>query len=257
MVPPLRAILLGASNLTFGFADALGVARSLLGSPLEVLAALGHGRSYGVESRVLARSLSGIVECGLWSELERRGPAPSCALLTDVGNDLGYGFPAAAIAAWVEWCLDRLRASGARVVITCLPEASLRRVGPARFYVARSLLFPRSRLTRGAVLAGAAELNDRLRGLAAARGAVLVEPRAEWYGLDAIHIRRRRRGEAWREFLASWGTAAAADGGPVHSVTARVPRRGLRPERWRFAGMERRRDQPCARLADGTEISLY
>src|SRR5262245_13017732 len=129
-----RAIFLGASNLTLGFATAVEAARSLLGGPLEVLAALGHGRSYGVESRVLLRALPAIEACGLWPELERRAAAPAYALITDVGNDIGYGFPAPAVAGWVERCLERLAAAGARVTITCLPEASLRAVGPVRFY---------------------------------------------------------------------------------------------------------------------------
>ena len=209
-----------------------------------------------VESRVLLRSLPGIVECGLWPELDRRDAAPAYVVITDIGNDLGYGFPVASVAGWVEWCLERLLASGARVVITCLPEDSLRRVGPARFYLARSLLFPRSRLTRRAALRSAAELNDRLRDLATARGAAVVEPRTEWYGLDAIDIRKRWRGEAWREILAGWGHDRRANGAPACQPSACCGG-ALRPQRWRFAGVEKHCDQPCARLADGTEISLY
>ncbi|HEX3727596.1 MAG TPA: hypothetical protein VHV08_15185, partial [Pirellulales bacterium] len=52
---PRRVILLGASNLTKGVALVLETAFGAWGRPLEVLMALGHGRSYGRQTSLLGR----------------------------------------------------------------------------------------------------------------------------------------------------------------------------------------------------------
>src|SRR5438552_11262132 len=106
--PVGRLAALGASNLTRGFQAVVSAARAAWGGEVEILAALGHGRSYGVRSRVAFRALPGILESGLWPELESRPRAVTRALVTDVGNDIPYGFLADQILAWVEEALDRL-----------------------------------------------------------------------------------------------------------------------------------------------------
>ena len=60
----------------------------------------------------LWRELPGIVECGLWDALAQRPPAPTVALLTDIGNDLLYDVPVPQIVSWVETCLDRFSPRG-------------------------------------------------------------------------------------------------------------------------------------------------
>ena len=85
-------MLLGASNLRLVLPVLIDDLRRAAGGPVEVLAACGHGRSYGRRSRLLfIRHLPGITRCGLWAALERRPPLPTIALLTDVGNDLVSG----------------------------------------------------------------------------------------------------------------------------------------------------------------------
>ena len=112
--PQARVVLLGASNLTRGISIVVETARLVLGAPLEVFVAMGHGRSYGKPSRILGRTLPGIVECDLWAALKERPALPTFALVTDIGNDVAYGYETGAIASWVEACLDRLGESGAR-----------------------------------------------------------------------------------------------------------------------------------------------
>src|SRR5579872_6971938 len=85
-----RVILLGASNVANGFPTIVATAGRLLGAPLDVLGAFGHGRSYAMRMGILWHELPGIRECGMWPVLEARPPAPTFALLTDVGNDLLY-----------------------------------------------------------------------------------------------------------------------------------------------------------------------
>ena len=142
-----RVVLLGASNLTRGISTVVETAQRLWGAPLDVMMAAGHGRSYGMTSRVLGRSLPAITACGLWEDLSRRTPLPTAALITDVGNDIVYGAEADEIAAWVEECLVRLESLCRKRVITALPLASIAPLSPRRFLVFRSLLFPGSQLT--------------------------------------------------------------------------------------------------------------
>ena len=267
--PQRRVVLLGASNLARAFPTVVDVARQLWGGPLDVLAALGHGRSYGVRSGMLGRTVSGLSECSLWDALGQRPDLPTAALLTDVGNDLLYELPPETIAGWVADCLDRLRERGARAVMTRLPLANVRRLTPRRFAAIRSVLYPRSRLTYAVAQERVAELDERLVRLAGDRGVPIVELREAWYGVDPIHIRTRHYGLAWNEILRSWrgGQSVSADSSPVHPGATSVSRRFapgrwlryqlLRPERyWRWS-IERRHPQPARIEPDGTTISLY
>ncbi|HEY4597786.1 MAG TPA: hypothetical protein VIJ02_15405, partial [Thermoanaerobaculia bacterium] len=119
--PVLRTVLLGASNLRISLPLVLDRVRRRAGGPVEVLAACGHGRSWGAWSRFLyVRHLPGISRCGLWEELRSRPLLPTLAVVTDVGNDLVYGAPVEEIAGWVEACLDRL-VPETEIVMTLLP----------------------------------------------------------------------------------------------------------------------------------------
>jgi hypothetical protein len=249
--PIRRAVLLGASNLRRDLRTVVETSRRMWGRPLEILAACGLGRSYGMRMPFLWRELPGIAECGLWQALASRPSAPTAALVTDVGNDLLYDVPVPQIAAWVEACLDRLRQMGARVVLTPLPLCNVALLSRRRFLLLRSVLFPGCRLPYGTVMERALDLDRRLRLLAQRWGAVLVEHRAEWYGFDPIHIRRTRSTSAWSEILAPWSEA-------VSQASARKIRlSSLVAERQWIFGRERHRPQPCCRLADGTTLALY
>ncbi len=71
-----RLVALGASNLTRGFRRVVSTARAAWGPEIQVLAALGHGRSYGAASRIGVRTLAGISNraCGGHSRPSRRSP---------------------------------------------------------------------------------------------------------------------------------------------------------------------------------------
>jgi len=255
-LPGRRVILLGASNVVRGLSTLLDTAAAVWGGPLDVLAAFGHGRSYGLRTSMLVRELPGIAECGLWAALERRPPAPTAALITDIGNDLLLDVSAAQIAAWIEECADRLQGVGARVVLTALPLCSVATLSSLRFVLLRSILFPGGRLSFDTVVRRAQELDHRLRDLAGRRGLLLAEHQPEWYGFDPIHIRRREQTAAWRTILARWSDAPAA------AVNGRSLRRWLylrllAPERRWLFGREYRKAQPAGTLADGTTLAFY
>jgi hypothetical protein len=114
-----RLVLLGACNLARGLHTVMTLAERREGRPLQVFAAAGHGRSYGARSRVLGRSLPGILECALWDELLRQPKLPTRAVVADVGNDIVYGVTNDRILEWVEVRgrrLQRLPANGAQAL---------------------------------------------------------------------------------------------------------------------------------------------
>ena len=146
-IPTRRVVLLGASNLTRGISTVVETARKIWGQPLEIFAAVGHGRSYGMESSLLGRRLPGIVQCGLWDELGSRPSLPTAALVTDIGNDILYGVEVPEIVKWIETALDRLSATGVSICMTGLPLAGIAELSPGRFKFFSKLFFPNCRLT--------------------------------------------------------------------------------------------------------------
>lgn len=257
--PPRRVVLLGASNLARGISTAVETARRVWGGPLDVLAAHGHGRSYGMVSSVLGRSLPGIIECGLWPALAAREPAATAALITDIGNDLFYGAAPERIAGWVESCLDRLARVGAKVTLARMPVKNLDRVSPWQYQVVRRVLFPGCRLSLAELAGSALALDALLRRLARERCCAWVEPEPQWYGFDPIHVRMQWWPKAWETWLAPWSPQSFTAGAPrVRGSLARWIRlRRCAPERRAWFGVEQRRAQPALRLDDGTRLSFF
>lgn len=254
--PPRRVVLLGASNLVRSLPIVLDTARNAWGSPLDILAAMGHGRSYNLESRVLGRALPGILQCGIWQALAARSPASTAALITDLGNDILYGASATQIARWAKECLERLRPVCCRITLTRLPIESVEKLGAGRFLLMRTILFPKSRLTLAGAVDTARELDERVVELAAQYDADVCRPERNWYGFDPIHIKRSYKLAAWQQLFAAW---CDDDLPPAarHSLASWLRVQRLRPERRRLFGIEQQQVQPARQLADGSLVSLY
>jgi len=263
--PVTRLVLLGASNLTRGISTVVETAIGIWGAPLEILTALGLGRSYGMTSCVLGRTLPGILQCGLWDALSALPPVPTAALVTDVGNDIVYGASVETILAWVEECIDRLTAVAARVsvaekmpiVLTLPPIESVSALSPRRYTIVRTFAFPGCRLDRNTAISRAIQLDSGLRQLAERRGLHVVRPRSEWFGFDPIHIRPRYWSSAWSEMLSGWTDATRAPTAARGSVARWFYLRSRAPATRKFFGIEQRAAQPCGRLRDGTTIAIY
>lgn len=247
-----RVVALGASNLTFGLGRLVALSRAAWGSEIQVFAAPGLGRSYGAPSRVLGRTLPGILQSGLWRALAAQPPAPTRALVLDVGNDVMYGEPADRILAWVDEALDRIGRLTRDVTLAGLPMASVRRVSPGRYLFFRSLFFPRCRLPRDQAVETACRVNAGLARLAAARGVRRVPLDPSWFGWDPIHIRPAARDAAWRAILAlppdlpcrgGWGEELALLLAPL--------------ERRSFWGVSRFTPQAGRALAAGGRVWLF
>src|SRR5207245_935521 len=97
-----------------GFQTVIATARAAWGPDVEMLAALGHGRSYGAQSRLIVRTLPGILQSGLWRKLETLPVAPTRGLITDVGNDILYGFSAQQNPDWYGFDPIHIRAASWR-----------------------------------------------------------------------------------------------------------------------------------------------
>jgi hypothetical protein len=197
------------------------------------------------------------LQCGLWEALDSAPPAPTVAIIADLGNDLAYEAPVDDVLAWVNTTLDRLDEHGARVAINNVPIASLRTVGAARYYLFRELLFPSCRLPRREMLRRAEQLFDGLVRLAEARKRPIFSGESAWYGLDPIHPRRASAGKIWRQMLGALIEPSATPTMRAASAARAWRLRRLQPAAWSHFGVPRRAPQPCARLADGSTIAVY
>jgi hypothetical protein len=179
------------------------------------------------------------------------------ALVTDIGNDILYDVPVERVVSWIDEVFDRLAGAGARTIVTELPVDNLAALGSWRYRVARSVMFPRCRLTLAEVSARTREVNDRVRASALGRGFGVVTPSVEWFGMDPIHIRWRFFSSAWKYFFSPWsadvGTAPCA----VGSARRWLYLHALAPQRRSWFCVVQRRRQPSGALADGSTVALY
>jgi hypothetical protein len=248
-----RVVALGASNLTRGFHTVVATARAAWGLDVEVIAALGHGRSYGARSRLAFRTLPGILESGLWRELAARPAAPTRGLVTDVGNDILYGYSVEQTLAWVDEALARLQRHSDDVVLTDLPLHSIRRLSRAKFLLFRSILVPSCRLSLEQVLERAERVDAGLAALARARGVRLLHLDPRWYGIDPIHIRPALWWPAWQEILGSRAAAGRQPGSRGEALRLYF----MAPERQWLLGRERQRPQSGKALPGGSRVWLF
>jgi len=252
-----RVILLGASNLTRSFPTIVAAVRQTWREPIDLMVAMGHGRSYGQDSWVCGRKISGIFPCALWRDLQNRAKLPTTAFMTDIGNDLLYGVTANTLLDWVNRCLDELDRAGAATIVTQLPAGSIERLGDRRFRFFRKVLFPRSTLTLTEAKQFVREINDELQRLAESRNLSVISASPSWYGFDPIHIKRRFMRDAWSTMFAEWRAANERLNFPRSSLWTTAYLAALAPLEYAQFGFERRTKQPCARFPDGTTVSLY
>ncbi len=256
----LAAVVLGASNVSRGLARLAAAVRGRSPLPADLFVAAGHGRSYGANSRVWMRRLPSILWCGLWRALDREGigrdaGGRTVALVTDVGNDLLYGFTPAQVAAWVEEAVARLGDRGADVTITRLPLEAIATVGAARYRLLRTLFVPGCPLSLDEVRAAVTELDERLVDVAVRRGAGLVEQPGHWYGLDALHPRRGRLDTLWHAVCDSWRLPEAPRRGATVGEWVSLARHGA--EVRSLARVALFTPQPVCRFSEGGALSLY
>jgi hypothetical protein len=257
MTPTRRVILLGASNLTRSFPTVVATVRQTWSEPIEIMAAMGHGRSYGLDSSVLGKKISGIFPCALWRDLQNRPSLPTAALVTDLGNDILYGISPNQMLDWVERCLDRLASANATTIVSQMPVGSIERLGERRFQFFRRLFFPRSTLTLADARVLVREINERLIALGEARKIPVIPASPTWYGVDPIHLKRSIKRHAWPVLLAAWRATQEPFTISPSSLSMAAYLAALEPAEYSRFGIQRRVAQPNGLLNDGTTISLY
>jgi hypothetical protein len=248
-----RVVALGASNLTRGFQTIVSTARSVWGSDIEVLAALGHGRSYGAPSNFMFRTLPSILKSGLWTELEQRPQVVTRALVTDVGNDILYGFSVERTLGWVEETLVRLSAVTNDIVLTDLPLASVSRLSNIEFLAFRSVLWPSCRLSLAEILDRAERVSEGLVQLSKTYGTQFFRLDPTWYGFDPIHVRPSQWRPAWQQILGVQPQIKSNSGSAIESVKLYF----MRPERRWLFGIEQVTPQSGVALRSGGQVWLY
>lgn len=255
--PEKRALLFGASNITFGLPWVVPAVEERLGDPVEIVGAWGHGRSFGTPSSLLFRTLRGIVHSKVWDVLDELPDRPTYAMVTDVGNDIAFGHSPDEILGWVRTVLERLERLGARTVVTGLPILRLEDQSRWNFQLFRVLFFPQYPLRQPDILAKVEEVMGRLEEMVDEFGASFVPLRREWYSVDPIHIRFRRQKEAWERILRPWDP----EGTEAHKRMAN-PRRAvelysLKPERYDIFAEKYWTPQPCYHTRRGSSIAMY
>lgn len=252
-------VAIGASNLSRGLPRLVATTRGRSG-PTDLLVAAGHGRSYGANSRVVWRRLPSILRSGLWQALDRLEPhasaRPVCAIVTDIGNDLLYGFSVEQTAGWVRECVRRLADRGTRIAITALPLASVQRAGAVRYRLLRTVYVPGCRLSLAELRSAAERLDEAVRGIATEHGATVIEQPGDWYGFDSIHVRRPRLDALWNAAADAWGLPISmARPRATLAEWARIGRRSA--EVRSLAGVMQYTRQPVLRWPEGSTLSMY
>ena len=203
---PALVALLGSSNLSVALPAAVRhLSSRFRNRVLSVLVAYGPGRSYEIDRGSLGIKFTSLSRCELLAAFERaREEDPSSdayALLTDIGNDLMHGVPAATLAGRVRSIVERFRGAGARVAVTSLPTEGIAALSPGMFHFARTLVYPTSRATHDEVVSNVGAVQEELRQMDSRREIELLPAHRAWYSPDACHIRPAHSGEAFREWI--------------------------------------------------------
>ena len=256
--PRNRLILLGASNLTLSLRLVIHLMQRRVGGPSEILAAVGHGRAYGIFSQVLGRGLPGIAACRLWQHLDSSEARPTVALLTDIGNDILYGLPPEQILCAVEWCAGQLQKQSAQIVVTNLPIASIEHLSELRYTFFRTMFYPSSQLSRAQTLHCARAVHQGLTEMASRGHFALYEQKPIWFGQDGIHVSYLQRQAFYQDLVQQFPQ--------VHAQSDSEGNNDIFPLGWQrrptfaYKTLVQRPihcQQPSGQLADGSSVCKY
>ena len=261
-------VALGASNLSRGLSRLVTICRRCTSKPIDLFAGAGHGRSYGANSRIWSRRLPSILGSGLWRSLDRYfgsdalNSTTRLAVITDIGNDLLYGFSVEQIVIWVEEIVFRLQQRGFDVVITQLPIESIQAMGSLRFHVLKSILVPGCQHSLKAIKDQSLQLNNEISSLSKSHRVTILRQPGSWYGIDAIHVKRSCLNKLWQCVGDGWQKMSQEQDGMRESDEfcgwQEWSRLGVASAEVRsLGGLMFFTPQPALQLADTTRIYLY
>ena len=248
-------VLLGASNLSLGIRSIVEVLLCTSDKHLDLYLAAGHGRSYGVRSRVFGRTLPAIRKCGLWKRLEEEiADQEIHVLVSDVGNDLLYGHSPEKLVAWVEECLAKLKGFKTSTTIVLPPVDSAERLSAWHYHTARFVLFPKHPpISFPEMKKRVRETTLRLAELANQKQAQIVEQQGDWYGLDPIHIGRKYRTRVWKDIFSLWPAFSDSK----MQAQSDLPKLFLKAAECEFLGIPKETAQPYFEEYGRLRLFLY
>jgi hypothetical protein len=195
-------LVFGASNVRRGLVSLINEVNFCYGSRWDLVIVAGHGRSYGASTSVLGRRLPGIRQA-VWRDHFSGHHSARYALLTDFGNDLFYGATIFQLQQWIEESLTILHREKVKLTMTGLPLEAIQGCQKAKFFLLRTIFFPKTKLKFCDAIRGAETLDEVIRALSKTYRASYIQPSLQWYGVDPIHIRRDCYADAWKAFLRS------------------------------------------------------
>jgi hypothetical protein len=195
-------LVFGASNVRRGLVSLINEVNFCYGSRWDLVIVAGHGRSYGASTSVLGRRLPGIRQA-VWRDHFSGHHGARYALLTDFGNDLFYGATIFQLQQWIEESLTILHREKVKLTMTGLPLEAIQGCQKAKFFLLRTIFFPKTKLKFCDAIRGAERLDEVIRELSKMYHASYIQPSLQWYGVDPIHIRRDCYANAWSAFLRS------------------------------------------------------
>ncbi len=258
-----RVILLGASNLSSAISTIIRIIQFQLPAPIDFHLAAGFGRSYGQTSTVLTRTLPGILQSELWptiTKLSTQKPLPTYALITDIGNDLGYSVPLPTLKSWIEKTIQNLQALSAKTIITSLPLHSINRLSETHYKIARNILFASNTTTLTQMQSQMAEINTTIQTLSEIYQLPLIKTQLHQYGLDPIHIKKKHWQSHWQKALQNWQPEIAHPPQPPklkNNPTLFAYLWTRWPKHRTILNTPHHRAQPSGKLKDHSTFSVY
>lgn len=274
-----RLVVLGASNVRRSLSTIVDLAPAYVPTPLDLLLAPGHGRSYGKESWIPGRRLPGLLQCGVWETLAAQPAKSTQAILTDIGNDLLYGTSPDRLVKWVLDAVDRLNVAVAndvenevaneigekksgiaeKILVTELPTGNLAQLSERRFKFFCRFLFPACPFSLQQISDHAYAVNDQLRAHATTHGYRTTPLLPAWYGFDPIHLTRRAERTAWHTLLSKClaTSEVTTRGKSWMTRRQRVSLSLAMPAERKLLGWNQQAEQPVRRYQQDVSVSLY
>lgn len=257
-----KIFVAGASNVALAMPELISVAKSRTNGPVDFHFACAHGRSYCIQTMMFVHSVPGILDSGLIPFLDEQskkldsiGPE-SCAIITDLGNDIFFGQSVNQIVDNVRQLIEKILPITRNILLMELPLETGNRCSKFTFYLFKLMLFPQCRLSLKSVLKIAEELNERLLRLAHEYELNSAKHDLEWYGFDPIHVTKKYRFKSWENCFDTLGFKKLKEVEPLDRVDQKVLGSSKHETRFIFR-RQKRSPHPSAILSDQSRVSLF
>ncbi len=246
-------VCIGASNLVRGIPAVAALSRNRFGRNTEIYSVSGHGRSYLGRSSFFFRTLPGILDSGLWKKLSDKNGYMK-AIITDIGNDIMYGYSQDEILEGAVSAIERLKKLTADITVTGLPVHNLDSLNEMKFRLFKNIFFPNAGLTLAQAMDCMKYISESLKNICTNMNLRFVPLEKEWYGFDPIHFKMSRLKDAWGKIFSDDPKNRSL---AQFSVTEFISLYAKMPEDIELFGKKRNFEQNGIRLKKGGKLFLY